>query len=194
MALGLIGKKIGMTRVFAKDGAVVPVTVLDVTGNRVMRVKEQAKDGYRAVQLTAGEKRADRMTKSSVGQFTKAGVAPGRVLHEFRLKDGEGADLKPGSEIKADVFAIGSFVDVQGTSIGKSVRVSRALSSVTISAAVAPRTVTRCRTGHRALSASARRRAACSRARRWPAIWVITPRRNRIWKSCRSTSRKVCCS
>jgi large subunit ribosomal protein L3 len=119
MALGLIGKKIGMTRVFAEDGAVVPVTVLDVTGNRVTQVKEAAKNGYRAVQLTAGDKRADRLSKAVAGQFAKANVAPGRVLREFRLKDGEGAELKPGAEIKADVFAVGSFVDVQGTSIGK---------------------------------------------------------------------------
>jgi large subunit ribosomal protein L3 len=119
MALGLIGKKIGMTRVFAKDGAVVPVTVLDVAGNRVAQVKEVAKDGYRAVQLTAGEKRADRLTKAMAGKFAKVSVAPGRTLREFRLKDGEGADLKPGSEIRADIFVIGSFVDIQGTSIGK---------------------------------------------------------------------------
>src|SRR5215831_14785026 len=114
MALGLIGKKIGMTRVFAKDGAVVPVTVLDVGGNRVVRVKEAQTDGYRAVQLTAGEKHADRLTKQVAGHYAKAGVAPGRALREFRLKDGEGADLKAGSELKADVFSVGGFVDVQG--------------------------------------------------------------------------------
>jgi large subunit ribosomal protein L3 len=117
--IGLIGKKIGMTRVFAQDGAVVPVTVLDVAGNRVTQVKEAAKDGYRAVQLTAGEKRADRVSKAIAGKFAKVNVAPGRVLREFRLSDGEGADLKPGAEIKVDIFVVGSFVDVQGTSIGK---------------------------------------------------------------------------
>lgn len=119
MALGLIGKKIGMTRVFAENGAVVPVTVLEVGGNRVVRVKEPASEGYRAVQVTAGERRADRLTKAVAGIYAKAGVTAGRLLREFRLKDGEGADLKPGSELKADVFAVGSHVDVQGTSIGK---------------------------------------------------------------------------
>jgi len=119
MALGLIGKKIGMTRVFADNGAVVPVTVLDVSGNRVVRVKEPATDGYRAVQLTVGERRADRLTKPVAGVYAKAGVAPGRLLREFRLQDGEGADLKPGTELKADIFSVGSFVDVRGTSIGK---------------------------------------------------------------------------
>jgi large subunit ribosomal protein L3 len=120
MALGLIGKKIGMTRVFAKDGAVVPVTVLEVAGNRVVRVKQaDAADGYHAVQLTVGERRADRLSKSVAGSYAKAGVAPGRVLREFRLNGGEGADLKAGSELKADVFSVGGFVDVEGTSIGK---------------------------------------------------------------------------
>lgn len=119
MALGLIGRKIGMTRVFAKDGEVLPVTVLEVAGNRVVRVKQAESDGYAAVQLTAGEKRADRLTKSVAGVYAKANVAPGRVMREFRLKDGEGADLKPGAELKADVFSVGQFVDVQGTSIGK---------------------------------------------------------------------------
>ncbi|MBI3896722.1 MAG: 50S ribosomal protein L3 [Gammaproteobacteria bacterium] len=119
MALGLIGKKIGMTRVFAQDGAVVPVTVLEVAGNRVTRVKEVATDGYRAVQLTVGERRADRVSKALAGNYAKAGVAPGRALHEFRLKESEGAELKAGTEIKADIFAVGSYVDVQGTSIGK---------------------------------------------------------------------------
>lgn len=119
MALGLIAKKIGMTRVFAQDGAVVPVTVLEVAGNRVVRVKQAETDGYRSIQVTVGERRADRLSKSLAGHYAKAGVAPGRTLREFRLKDGEGADLKSGSELKADVFAVGGFVDVQGTSIGK---------------------------------------------------------------------------
>lgn len=119
MALGLIGRKIGMTRVFAQDGAVVPVTVLEVGGNRVVRVKQPQTDGYAAVQLTVGERRADRLTKSVAGIFAKAGVAPGRGLYEFRLKDGEAAELKAGAELKADVFSVGVFVDVQGTSIGK---------------------------------------------------------------------------
>ena len=107
-----------MTRVFA-DGGVVPVTVLDVGGNRVVRVKEPAADGYRAVQVTAGERRADRLTKAVAGVYAKAGVAAGRLLREFRLAEGEGAELAPGAELKADLFSVGSFVDVQGTSVGK---------------------------------------------------------------------------
>lgn len=119
MALGLIGRKIGMTRVIASDGAVVPVTVLEVTPNRVVRPKTPESDGYAALQVAAGDRRADRLTKAVAGQYAKAGVAPGRRLQEFRLGDGEGADLKTGSEIKVDLFSVGSYVDVQGTSIGK---------------------------------------------------------------------------
>jgi large subunit ribosomal protein L3 len=119
MALGLVGRKIGMTRVYAADGAVTPVTVLEVGTNRVAQVKTMDKDGYRAVQVTVGEVRADRVAKPLAGHYTKGGVAPGRGLWEFRLASGEGAELKPGAELKADIFREGQHVDVQGTSIGK---------------------------------------------------------------------------
>jgi large subunit ribosomal protein L3 len=119
MAIGLIGKKVGMSRVYNADGSAVPVTVFEVGPNRVTQVKTGETDGYRAVQVTVGERRATRVTKPMAGHYTKAGVAPGRGLWEFRLADGEGADLKPGAEIKVDIFAAGQMVDVQGTSIGK---------------------------------------------------------------------------
>lgn len=119
MALGLIGKKVGMTRVFAENGAVVPVTVIDVAGNRIVRVKLPETDGYSAVQVTAGDRRADRLTKPVAGVYAKAGVATGRILREFRLNGAEGADLKAGGLLKADLFSVGSHVDVRGTSIGK---------------------------------------------------------------------------
>ncbi len=119
MAIGLVGKKIGMTRVFGADGSATPVTVLEVTANRVTQIKDTKPDGYKAVQVTLGERRADRVGKPLAGHYAKAGVAPGRGLWEFRLADGEGADLKPGSEIKVDLFQAGQYVDVQGTSIGK---------------------------------------------------------------------------
>ncbi|MEW6331682.1 MAG: 50S ribosomal protein L3 [Pseudomonadota bacterium] len=119
MALGLVGRKIGMTRLFAANGEGTPVTVLEVTANRVTQVKDEANDGYRAVQLTIGKRRADKMSKALAGKFAKAGVEPGRGLWEFRLGAGEGADLKPGAEVKLDIFQVGGHVDVQGTSIGK---------------------------------------------------------------------------
>lgn len=119
MALGLVGKKIGMTRLFSATGEATPVTVLEVTANRVTQVKDEANDGYRAVQLTIGNRRADRLTKPLAGKYAKAGVEPGRGLWEFRLGADEGAELKPGAEIKLDIFQVGQHVDVQGTSIGK---------------------------------------------------------------------------
>jgi large subunit ribosomal protein L3 len=119
MALGLVGRKIGMTRLYSVEGVATPVTVIEVTANRVTRVKAAKPDGYSAVQVTAGTRRADRVTKAMAGAYARAGVEPGRGLWEFRLGQGEGADLKPGAEIKADIFAPGQLVDVQGTSIGK---------------------------------------------------------------------------
>jgi len=119
MALGLVGRKIGMTRLFTATGEATPVTVLEVTANRVTQLKDEANDGYRAVQVTVGNRRADRLTKPLAGKYAKAGVEPGRGLWEFRLAANEGADLKPGAEVKLDIFQVGQHVDVQGTSIGK---------------------------------------------------------------------------
>lgn len=119
MALGLVGKKIGMTRVYADDGAATPVTVLLVDTHRVTQVKDVKEHGYRAVQVSVGARRADRLSKAEAGNYKKAGVEPGRGLWEFRLADGEGADLAPGAEIKVGIFSAGQHVDVQGTSIGK---------------------------------------------------------------------------
>jgi large subunit ribosomal protein L3 len=119
MALGIIGKKIGMTRIFAADGAAVPVTVVEVDPNRITQVKDEANDGYRAVQVTIGVRRPGRVTKAAAGHFAKANTAPGRGLWEFRLDAGEGDGLAAGGELKVDMFAVGQKVDVQGTSIGK---------------------------------------------------------------------------
>ncbi len=119
MAIGLIGKKVGMSRVFNADGAAVPVTVLEVDPNRITQVKNEANDGYRAVQVTLGTRRLSRVTKPMAGHFAKAGVAAGRGLWEFRLEDGEGESLQAGGEIKVDIFSAGQKVDVQGTTIGK---------------------------------------------------------------------------
>ena len=119
MALGLVGRKIGMTRLFSATGEATPVTVLEVTANRVTQMKDEASDGYRAVQVTIGTRRADKLPKPLAGKYAKAGVEPGRGLWEFRLGADEGAELKPGAEIKLDIFQVGQHVDVQGTSIGK---------------------------------------------------------------------------
>lgn len=119
MAIGVVGRKVGMTRVFTEDGASVPVTVIEVSPNRVAQVKSVDSDGYRAVQVTAGTRRASRVRKPQAGHFAKASVEAGRGVWEFRLADGEGDDFAPGAEIKVDIFEAGQTVDVTGTTHGK---------------------------------------------------------------------------
>lgn len=120
MALGLVGKKIGMTRVFTDVGTSVPVTVLAVEANRVTQVKTADRDGYQAVQVTAGSRRPNRVTRPMAGHFKKAGVEPGAGLWEFRFtrRDDEQA-LEAGSSLGVDMFEAGQKVDIQGTTIGK---------------------------------------------------------------------------
>ncbi|MDY6943205.1 MAG: 50S ribosomal protein L3 [Pseudomonadota bacterium] len=119
MALGLVGRKRGMTRVFTPEGESIPVSVIEVTPNRVTDVRTEDKDGYSAVQVTAGSRRASRISRPVAGQFAKAGVEAGRGFWEFRLSQEQGTDLAPGSEITVDIFSEGDDVDVTGTSIGK---------------------------------------------------------------------------
>ncbi len=119
MAIGLIGRKAGMTRIFTQDGTSLPVTVIEVDPNRVAQVKEPDRDGYRALQVTTGARRANRVTKPSAGHFAKAGVEAGQGLWEFRLGAGEAEDIQVGHELKVDIFQTGQKVDVTGTSRGK---------------------------------------------------------------------------
>jgi large subunit ribosomal protein L3 len=119
MSLGIVGQKIGMTRIFTDAGESVPVTVVEVEPNRITRVKTQGTDGYRAVQVTTGSKHRNRINKAEAGLYAKVEVEPGRGLWEFRLDDAEGEELSPGAEIKADIFEQGQRVDVIGTTIGK---------------------------------------------------------------------------
>ncbi len=119
MTIGVVGRKRGMTRLFTEDGASVPVTVVEVQPNRVTQVRTLERDGYRAVQVTNGSVKAQRLSRPLAGQFAAAHVEPGDSLVEFRLADGEGDGLEPGAEIRVDVFSDGQFVDVCGTSKGK---------------------------------------------------------------------------
>ena len=118
MTIGLVGRKSGMTRVFTEDGTSVPVTVVEVTPNRVTQIKDTDSDGYRAIQVTAGSRKASRVSKAQAGQFAKAGVEAGRGLWEFRL---EASDEAPevGSELTVERFEAGQKVDVAGKSKGK---------------------------------------------------------------------------
>jgi large subunit ribosomal protein L3 len=119
MAIGVVGRKCGMTRIFTEDGASIPVTVIEVEPNRVTQVKTLETDGYRAVQVTTGSRRASRVNKPLAGHFARANTEAGRGLWEFRLNDNEGEGIEVGSEIKAEIFEAGQKVDVTGTSIGK---------------------------------------------------------------------------
>ena len=119
MTIGIVGRKAGMTRIFNENGDSVPVTVISVDPNRVTQIKNVENDGYRALQVTTGERRASRVTKAMAGHYAKAGTQAGRGLWEFRLADDEGAEIAVGSEIKVDIFEAGQTVDVTGTSIGK---------------------------------------------------------------------------
>jgi large subunit ribosomal protein L3 len=119
MAIGLVGRKCGMTRVFTEDGQSVPVTVIEALPNRVTQVKTAETDGYRAVQVTAGSRKPSRVTRPQAGHFARAGSEPGDGLWEFRLESDEGAELAPGAEIKVDAFSDGQVVDVAGVTIGK---------------------------------------------------------------------------
>jgi len=119
MNLGLVGRKVGMTRVFTDDGDTVPVTVVDVSNNRVTQLKTPEIDGYAGVQVTFGKRRASRVVKAAAGHFAKAGVEAGSVLREFRVTADKLADLKVGGVVGANVFAVGQMVDVTGISQGK---------------------------------------------------------------------------
>lgn len=119
MSLGLVGRKVGMTRIFTDDGASVPVTVLDVSNNRVTQIKTPDTDGYAAVQVTFGKRRASRVIKSAAGHLAKAGVEAGTTLKEFRIEADKLAEFKPGDVISVSIFQPGQKVDVSGTSIGK---------------------------------------------------------------------------
>ena len=119
MSLGLVGRKVGMTRLFTDDGVTVPVTVLDVSNNRVTQIKTPETDGYTAVQVAFGKRRASRVTKPEAGHLAKAGVEAGHVLKEFVISAEELANLKAGDQIAVSIFAVGQKVDVTGTTQGK---------------------------------------------------------------------------
>lgn len=119
MSLGLVGRKVGMTRVFTDDGDAVPVTVLDVADNRVTQIKKPETDGYSAVQIAYGKRRAARITKPMAGHFAKAGVEGGSILKEFRVAEADLASLQVGGRIGVDLFQVGQLVDVAGTTKGR---------------------------------------------------------------------------
>jgi len=119
MSLGLIGRKSGMTRIFTEEGNSVPVTVVEVQPNRVTQIKTPKRDGYSAVQVTTGSRKASHVSKAAIGHFAKANTEAGEGLWEFRTENEDTTEIELGSEIKVDLFEVGQKVDVTGTSKGK---------------------------------------------------------------------------
>ena len=119
MSLGLLGRKVGMMRIFTDDGDSIPVTVVDVSNNRVAQIKTPEVDGYSAVQVVFGQRRASRVTKAAAGHYAKAGVEAGSFIKEFRVDAAKANELKAGEVIAASLFEVGQKIDVQGVSIGK---------------------------------------------------------------------------
>ncbi|MDQ3216002.1 MAG: 50S ribosomal protein L3 [Pseudomonadota bacterium] len=119
MALGLLGRKVGMTRIFTDDGDSVPVTVVDVSNNRVAQVRTNDIDGYNAIQVAYGARRSSRVTKPQAGHFAKAGIEAGSRLREFRLGADKAGEFQAGSTVGVDIFSVGQKVDVTGVTIGK---------------------------------------------------------------------------
>src|SRR4051794_34791872 len=119
MTIGLVGRKVGMTRIFTDDGITQPVTVLDVSDNRITQIKTSENDGYAAVQVAFGKRRASRVRKPIAGHLAKAAVEAGSVLREFRAKVDELASLKVGGKVGVEMFKVGQLVDVQGVTVGK---------------------------------------------------------------------------
>ena len=119
MSLGLVGRKVGMTRVFTDEGDSIPVTVVDVSNNRVTQIKSAERDGYVAIQVAFGTRRASRVVKAAAGHFAKAGVEAGRVLREFRITPEQAASFQPGGVVGVDIFKVGQKVDVTGVTLGK---------------------------------------------------------------------------
>ena len=117
--IGIVGRKAGMSRLFTEDGRSIPVTVIEATPNRITQIKTVETDGYTAVQITAGEKRARLVNKPAAGHFAKAKVEAGRGLWEFRIEDKDAGNYEVGTEIKADIFSVGQLVDVSGVTKGK---------------------------------------------------------------------------
>lgn len=119
MSLGLVGRKVGMTRIFTEDGNAVPVTVLDMSGNRVSQIKSVATDGYDALQIAHGTRKASRVNKPTAGHFAKAGIEPARGMTEFRVSAEVAAQYQPGAVITVEIFRPGQLVDVSGITQGK---------------------------------------------------------------------------
>jgi hypothetical protein len=177
--MGLVGRKCGMTRVFTDDGVSIPVTVIEAQPNRITQVKTVETDGYRALQVSAGSRKASRVRKPAAGHFAAAKVEAGDLMMEFRLEDTDAGEFEKGNELKVDLFEEGQKVDVIGTTIGNSACRTR-------------RTATRWLTALQALLVRTKHPVASSKVRRWLATWVTFAAPYRISSLYVSTQNEIC--
>ena len=185
MTMGIVGRKSGMTRIFTEDGVSIPVTVIEAQPNRITQVKTVDVDGYQALQVTTGSRRASRVRKSAAGHFAAAKVEAGDIVTEFRL-DGTEGEFELGGELKVEMF--------EATSLApRSVRASPVPSSATTSICRTQPTVTRCRIVRRVPLVRTRRRVAYSKARKWPATWVTCAAPCRTLRLCVWMRNGTCC-
>lgn len=191
MSLGLVGRKVGMTRIFAEGGATVPVTVLDVSNNRVTQIKTPETDGYAAVQVAFGHRRASRVGKPLAGHLAKAGVEAGRVLKEFPVSAEDLSALKPGDQISVTIFSVGQKVDVSGTSIGKGFSGSIKRHNFSSNRASHGNSISHNAPGSIGMAQDP---VVCSRVNGWLATMVMQALRPRTSRSCVSTLSVNCCS
>ena len=165
MSLGLVGRKVGMTRIFTDDGTAIPVTVLDVSNNRVTQIKTPDSDGYSAVQVAYGTRRASRVAKAQAGHYAKAGVEAGSVLSEFTAPPEKLAELKVGAVLSVEMFTVGQKVDVSGATSPKNPRLTTAsASSPTPRATANPTPTPMTPTPRRTSGTSSAKRTNCRRS------------------------------
>ena len=182
--LGLVGRKAGMTRVFSETGETIPVTVIEALPNRITQVRTAETDGYRALQVAFGERKASHLSKPETGHYAKSKVAPGEALVEFRLTGEEGKDLAAGGELKVDLFKAGQIVDVTGTTTGKGF--AGVMKRHNFAGGYASHGVLRVAPGRPARSANVRRLVACFPASACPDTWACADARSRTCRSCAS--------
>lgn len=190
MSLGLVGRKVGMTRIFTDDGASVPVTVLDLSNNRVAQIKTPENDGYNAVQVAFGKRRPSRVTQSLAGHLAKAGVEAGHILREFPVSAEELATLKPGDQISVTILAVGQKVDVTGQSIGKGFAGAIKRHHFSSQRASHGNSVSHNAPGSIGMNQI---RVEYSPVSAWPVTSVMSSARSRILKSFVSTLSVNCC-
>lgn len=188
--LGLLGRKVGMMRIFTDDGDAIPVTVLDVSNNRVTQVKTQETDGYSAIQVAFGARKASRVTKPEAGHLAKAGVEAGRILKEFRVDADVAAQYQAGATVPVTLFAAGQLVDVQGTSIGKGF--AGTIKRHNFGSQRASHGNSRSHNVPVIFLPGNTRPGSCAMEIE-PGTWVTRPFRSRTWTSCALTKPVNCC-